>query len=317
MARLLRQHVLIVITALILLKIIDDILYFSLLVSKTKLLCKVKRQSAFYTHQVTIPALLLEVSSDTYHIMPVSKFSSLSDAHLSLCLEASADMCSAAIFTGKSCSAQATHHARHGHAETLIGLVEQACAEADISLTQLDTVIAGCGPGSFTGLRVCLAAAQGYRLAAQALGVGISTLSALAFHARDTLQNSSGIRTENDRIISFCDTRRKSFFVQIFDCNLQIQTEILDIKATDFPAFIAQEKKAAQSAEMILSGDVAILDESMVLNHLTEHSLTINAVKIEAELLGKLCCEASLHHLFLPLEPLYVHPAIISRPAQK
>ena len=69
--------------------------------------------------------------------------------------------------------------------------------------------------------------------------------------------------------------------MQIFDCNLQIQTEILDIKATDFPVFIAQEKKAAQSAEIILSGDAATLDESMVLHDLNDHGLTINAVKIK------------------------------------
>ena len=65
----------------------------------------------------------------------------------------------------RGCVAFKQHNARFGHAEYLVDMVQGLMEEADASFSDLTHIAAGCGPGSFTGLRVCLSAAKGYMLA--------------------------------------------------------------------------------------------------------------------------------------------------------
>ena len=67
-----------------------------------------------------------------------------------------------------------------GHAEALMPLVEQVMAEAGTDFTGIDRIAVTTGPGSFTGLRVGIAAARGIALAAEKPAVGITTLLAYA-----------------------------------------------------------------------------------------------------------------------------------------
>jgi tRNA threonylcarbamoyladenosine biosynthesis protein TsaB len=67
-----------------------------------------------------------------------------------------------------------------GHAEALMPLLERVMAEAGTALTAIDRVAVTTGPGSFTGLRVGVAAARGIALAAEKPAIGITTLSAYA-----------------------------------------------------------------------------------------------------------------------------------------
>ena len=67
-----------------------------------------------------------------------------------------------------------------GHAEALMPLVERVMAEAETAFSGIDRVAVTIGPGSFTGLRVGIAAARGIALAAEKPAVGITTLLAYA-----------------------------------------------------------------------------------------------------------------------------------------
>lgn len=66
-----------------------------------------------------------------------------------------------------------------GHAEALLPLVERVVARAGGGFAALDRVAVTVGPGSFTGLRVGIAAARAIGLAAKIPVVGVTTLSAL------------------------------------------------------------------------------------------------------------------------------------------
>ena len=66
------------------------------------------------------------------------------------------------------------------HAEQLTPNIVGALSDAGVALDQLDTVVVGCGPGPFTGLRVGMATAAAF---AHALGVpvrGVCSLDAIA-----------------------------------------------------------------------------------------------------------------------------------------
>jgi tRNA threonylcarbamoyladenosine biosynthesis protein TsaB len=67
-----------------------------------------------------------------------------------------------------------------GHAEALIPLIERVMARVEGGFASLDRVAVTVGPGSFTGLRVGIAAARAIALAGNIPAVGVSTLAALA-----------------------------------------------------------------------------------------------------------------------------------------
>jgi tRNA threonylcarbamoyladenosine biosynthesis protein TsaB len=76
-----------------------------------------------------------------------------------------------------------TRTARQGlrHAQTIVPQVEQLLAQASLGPRDLDLVVAGTGPGSFTGLRIALATARGLARGASCPVVGVCTLDAMAW----------------------------------------------------------------------------------------------------------------------------------------
>ena len=102
-----------------------------------------------------------------------------------LILDASTEArCSVSLHTGDDCFAFASE-ARRGHAQNMLSLVARALTESKCDLTDLDGVAFACGPGSFTGLRVCAATAQGLGIGG---GLPLLPLSTLALMAQRWLE---------------------------------------------------------------------------------------------------------------------------------
>jgi tRNA threonylcarbamoyladenosine biosynthesis protein TsaB len=72
------------------------------------------------------------------------------------------------------------HDRANAHAESILPLVEQALALAGWNRRGLDRVAVGIGPGSFTGLRVGIAVAQGLSEGLEIPLVGIPSLQVMA-----------------------------------------------------------------------------------------------------------------------------------------
>jgi len=136
--------------------------------------------------------------------------SEISSNPVILAIESSADMASAAVITAEGRAVQRVHRARHGHAAQITELARGALAEAGVSADDVTHVAAGRGPGSFTGIRVALAAAKGFVIATGAGGVGVSCLAAMAYAVRD------GHGDGGHPVLATADTRRGSFFAQLF-----------------------------------------------------------------------------------------------------
>jgi tRNA threonylcarbamoyladenosine biosynthesis protein TsaB len=104
---------------------------------------------------------------------------------LILALDTASPVCSACILDAAAdrVLAEISEVIGTGHAERLMPMVEEVLAAAGVALTKIDLIACSVGPGSFTGVRVGVAAARGF---AQGLGiptVGVSTLEALAADA--------------------------------------------------------------------------------------------------------------------------------------
>lgn len=72
---------------------------------------------------------------------------------------------------------------RQTHSETLMPAIDSALNSCSRRADQLDLLAVSAGPGSFTGLRIGMAAAKGLALASGADIIGVPTLQALAMNA--------------------------------------------------------------------------------------------------------------------------------------
>lgn len=96
-----------------------------------------------------------------------------------LALDTATDCCSCAIQVGGEL-VERTEVAPQKHAQLLLPMIDGLLVDVGVERSQLDAVVFGRGPGSFTGLRIAAAAAQGIAFALDLPVVGISTLAALA-----------------------------------------------------------------------------------------------------------------------------------------
>jgi tRNA threonylcarbamoyladenosine biosynthesis protein TsaB len=95
-----------------------------------------------------------------------------------------------------------------GHAEALMPMIERVMAQVDGGFASLERVAVSIGPGSFTGLRIGIAAARAIGLAAEIPVVGVSTLSAYA---------APLINAEESGVIAVgIDARHGAVFFQAF-----------------------------------------------------------------------------------------------------
>jgi tRNA threonylcarbamoyladenosine biosynthesis protein TsaB len=139
-----------------------------------------------------------------------------------LVIDTALEACTAAVFEkGVSLAFRSEVMAR-GHSERLGGFVRDVVAEAGDGFHAIDRIGVTVGPGSFTGLRVGLAFAQGLGAALDRPVVGLSTLAALAWSA------DAGV----GRTAAVIDARRGQVYLQRFENGRPVSApEALSVEA--------------------------------------------------------------------------------------
>lgn len=101
-----------------------------------------------------------------------------------LALETSTDACSVALKVGDRVAQRRLVEPR-AHAVAIMPMIDDVLDELSTTIGELDGIVYGRGPGSFTGLRIAVALAQGLALGAQLPVLGISSLRVVAQQALD------------------------------------------------------------------------------------------------------------------------------------
>jgi tRNA threonylcarbamoyladenosine biosynthesis protein TsaB len=149
------------------------------------------------------------------------------------------------------------------HAQRLPGEIERACRAAAIDIAQVDLFAVAAGPGSFTGLRIGIAAIQGLAMAWARQVVPVSTLEALAA--------ASGA----PRAAAWLDAQRGEVFAQVFEQTSGVSYEArgaaisaapdaaLDVQAADLDGAVFHGDGALKFRDAIqvrLGGAARIID---------------------------------------------------------
>ncbi|MFM5225574.1 tRNA (adenosine(37)-N6)-threonylcarbamoyltransferase complex dimerization subunit type 1 TsaB [Aeromonas veronii] len=96
-----------------------------------------------------------------------------------LAVDTATEACSAALLVGDKLFSRWEETPRD-HTRKILPMVQAVLEDAGISLSDLDAIAFGRGPGSFTGVRIGISVAQGLAFGAGVPLIGISTLAAMA-----------------------------------------------------------------------------------------------------------------------------------------
>ncbi len=128
---------------------------------------------------------------------------------LILGLESSAKAASAALCRDGELIAQYSQCSGLTHSRTLLPMVEDLLRNTETRLDDVDAVAVACGPGSFTGIRIGVAAVKGLCWAAEKPAIGVSTLAAMAWN---------GVAAGEGSLICCCmDARRQQVYNALFE----------------------------------------------------------------------------------------------------
>jgi tRNA threonylcarbamoyladenosine biosynthesis protein TsaB len=137
------------------------------------------------------------------------------------------------------------HERPKAHAEELLPMLTRALAEAGWSRHCLDRIGVGVGPGSFTGVRIGIALAQGI---AMGLGIPVVGVSSLKAMARGVPADVPGTR--------YCllDARRNELFVAAYAPD---GTELVAPRVWTRESALARLAEAAGTSPHVVIGEVA------------------------------------------------------------
>ncbi len=155
-----------------------------------------------------------------------------------LAVDTSSKILSVAISAGESIFEANLNGQRH--CEQLIDIIEDGFRRLKLKKQDLDLLLWGMGPGSFTGLRIGLSALKGFHLGLQKKSLGGSSLDLIAL-------NTKMISGE----LAVCvDARRERIYTAIYQFKKGIMKKILRDSALPFDVLIKKLRP-----ETVMTGD--------------------------------------------------------------
>ncbi|HEY9050216.1 MAG TPA: tRNA (adenosine(37)-N6)-threonylcarbamoyltransferase complex dimerization subunit type 1 TsaB [Gammaproteobacteria bacterium] len=147
-----------------------------------------------------------------------------------LALDTATEACSAALYIDGEIHQQYQLAPRE-HTQLILQMAEHVLAQAGIAITDLDALAFGCGPGSFTGVRIATGVVQGMAFGADLPVVPVSTLASMAQLVLE--------RESEKKVLSIIDARMGEIYfgayAQAENGLMQLQGEEALLKADQIP----------------------------------------------------------------------------------
>ncbi len=163
-----------------------------------------------------------------------------------LSIDTSAKSASVAVTDGEILVSECFVNAGLTHSRTLMPMVDNALKQADMVIDDIEAFCVNAGPGSFTGIRIGVAAVKGLALSSGKPCAGVSTLEAIAYNFID----------DNAVICAAMDARCNQVYAAIFSVKNGKVTRVCDDYAVPITE-LAEELKEYSDRPVILAGDGA------------------------------------------------------------
>lgn len=164
-----------------------------------------------------------------------------------LALETTAKAASCAVLQEGMPLATAWQATGLTHSRTLMPMVEDMLKNSELTLSDMDAIAVAAGPGSFTGLRIGIAAVKGLAWAADKPCIGVSTLEAMAWN----LAHMDGV------ICCAMDARRRQVYNALFRARGGALERLCEDRAISLEE-LARELEGCPDAQIVV-GDGAQL----------------------------------------------------------
>ena len=168
---------------------------------------------------------------------------------LILAMESTAKAASVALVRDGMLVAQSMQCSGLTHSRTLLPMAEDLLKNAGVKLSEVDRFAVAHGPGSFTGVRIGVAAVKGLAWATEKPAVGVSTLEAMAWHGA-----AAG---EGSLICCAMDARRNQVYNALFEIRDGTPVRLTDDRAISLEDLISELN--ADGRTPFLIGDGAYL----------------------------------------------------------
>lgn len=193
-----------------------------------------------------------------------------------LSIETSTSQLSVALREQNATTVSRGHTRLNQSAERLLPLIAELLSEAGWSTTSIDRLGVSVGPGSFTGLRIGIACAQGLALGLDRPLVGVSSLQAMARAVPETLPGARA---------AVLDARRGEVFAGIYAPGPRAAC-LIEARALPI-ATAARELEAAVTEPLVWVGSgLALLDRPASSEHpatLTPHAESVGILAEELD----------------------------------
>lgn len=242
---------------------------------------------------------------------------------LILAIDSSSNACSVAVARDGVLVARRRVPMSRGHGAALTPMISEALAAARTPAASLDAIAVTTGPGSFTGLRIGLAAAKGLALALDRPLIGISCFDAIERRAAVQSTQAPTAATARVLLVIALESKREAVYVRCLDHDGRalITGEALE------PAELAERlsRLTTEKSKLRVVGDAAgrVAPALRLANNLVGESVSTGSTEPPDAVDVALLAYALILHAKLPpesytpgLEPLYLRPADISTAKQ-
>ena len=173
-----------------------------------------------------------------------------------LALDSAGSGCSVVLAAGETVLAAERCANERGQTERLLPIIDAVMRKSGLPAA-FDIVGATIGPGSFTGIRIGLAAVRGIALATGARSVGVTSFEAVAAN----LASRADERSASFLLIAL-ESRREDLYVQLFD---HAHHPLVDPIAVMPVALGETVRCLIGGAPLVIAGDAAQRAEQMLL----------------------------------------------------
>lgn len=140
---------------------------------------------------------------------------------LILAFETSAKAASVALMADGKLLGESYQNTGLTHSQTLMVMAEDLMKQCGVCVADVTAVAVAAGPGSFTGVRIGVAAAKGFAWGAELPCCGVSTLEAMAL----------GLGVWQGYVCPVMDARRSQVYQALFHVDCRNYTRIRDDRA--------------------------------------------------------------------------------------